>query len=244
MFSFFKKQPKTTTDFSVLHTDMHSHLIPGIDDGAPDVETAVSLVKELYDLGFRKLITTPHVMADLYPNTPENIKKGLTEVQTALEQAGINIEIEAAAEYLLDEAFGEKIEQGNLLTLPGNQVLVEMSFVSPAPDLDNYLFQLQLKGYRPIMAHPERYIYLKGDLKNYERLKDQGCSLQLNLLSLLGYYGKPIKDTAWKLLKHKMIDYLGTDLHHQQHAHKLKELLKLPQIARLLNAYEFANATL
>lgn len=223
---------------------MHSHLIPGIDDGAPDVETSVKLIKELQNMGFRKLITTPHVMADLYPNTPETIQKGLVDVQKALVKEGIDIEIDVAAEYLMDEAFGEKIELGNLLTLPGKRVLVEMSFVSPAPELDNYLFQLQLKGYRPIMAHPERYLYLKGDLKKYHQLIDQGCVLQLNLLSLIGYYGKPIKDTAWKLLKNKMIEYLGTDLHHQQHASKLKELLSLPPINRLLYEYQFANASL
>ena len=119
-----------------------------------------------------------------------------------------------------------------------------MSFVSAAPELDNYLFQLQLKGYRPVLAHPERYAYLKGNLKTYERLKDQGCTLQLNILSLLGYYGKPIKEVAWKLLKHKLVDFLGTDLHHQQHANKLQEILTLPRFARLLNEYEFANAAL
>ena len=244
MFSFFKKQPKTTTDFSVLKTDMHSHLIPGIDDGAPDVETAVSLVKELHEMGYQKLITTPHVMADLYPNTPEIIKAGLEKLKKALVVEGVDVEIEVAAEYLMDEAFGDKIEEGTLLTLPGNRVFVEMSFVSPAPELDNYLFQLQLKGYRPVLAHPERYAYLKGNLKTYERLKDQGCTLQLNILSLLGYYGKPIKEVAWKLLKHKLVDFLGTDLHHQQHANKLQEILTLPRFARLLNEYEFANAAL
>lgn len=244
MFSFFKKQPKITTDFSVLKTDMHSHLIPGIDDGAPDVETSVKLIRALRDMGFRKLITTPHVMADLYPNTSEIIKEGLIEVRKALELEDIDIEIDVAAEYLMDEAFGEKIEQGNLLTLPGYRVLVEMSFVSPAPNLDNYLFQLQLKGYRPVMAHPERYVYLKSDLKNYARLKEQGCSLQVNLLSLLGYYGSQVKDTAWKLLKYKMVDYLGTDLHHAQHIAQLKKVLEMPKLARLLKEYEFANATL
>lgn len=223
---------------------MHSHLIPGIDDGAPDVETAVSLVKELRDMGYQKLITTPHVMADLYPNTPEIIQTGLEKLKKALVVEGVEVEIEAAAEYLMDEAFGEKIEQGNLLTLSGNQVLVEMSFVSPAPNLDNYLFQLQLKGYRPILAHPERYLYLKGNLNKYEKLKEKGCSLQLNLLSLMGYYGNLVKNTAWKLLKNKMVDYLGTDLHHSLHAQQLPKLLETPKFALLLQEYEFANATL
>jgi len=244
MFSFFKKQPKVTTDFSVLKADMHSHLIPGIDDGAPDLETALSLVRELHNLGFQKIITTPHIMADLYPNTPEIITAGLKRLKAAITKENFAVEIDVAAEYLLDEAFGAKMNAGELLTLPSKSVLVEMSFVSPAPDLDNYLFQLQLKGYRPIMAHPERYVYLKGDLKQYERLKDQGCRLQVNILSLIGYYGSQIKDIAWKLLKHKLVDFLGTDLHHQKHANQLKASLTNPKVARLLHEYEFANATL
>lgn len=223
---------------------MHSHLIPGIDDGAPDLETALGLVKELHSLGFQKIITTPHVMADLYPNTPAIITAGWEQLKAAIAKENLNVEIEVAAEYLLDEAFGAKMNAGELLTLPGKSVLVEMSFVSPAPDLDNYLFQLQLQGYRPIMAHPERYVYLKGDLGPYERLKDQGCRLQVNILSLVGYYGSQIKDIAWKLLKHKMVDFLGTDLHHHKHANQLKACLTHPKIARLLHEYEFANATL
>ncbi|MEZ5039021.1 MAG: CpsB/CapC family capsule biosynthesis tyrosine phosphatase [Saprospiraceae bacterium] len=244
MFSFFKKKPIAPSTFSALHTDMHSHLIPGIDDGAPDVETALALVEALVQLGYRRIITTPHVMADLYPNTPEIIQEGLEKLQNAITAAGLDIEIAVAAEYLMDEAFGAKIENKSLLTLPGNRVLVEMSFVSPAPEMDNYLFQLQLKGYRPIMAHPERYLYLKGDLKTYERLKDQGCALQVNILSLHGYYGSPVKDIAWKLIKHKMVDYLGTDLHHHKHAQQLKNAVANPKIARLLHEYSFANARL
>lgn len=240
MFNFFKKA-SLLSSYSFLHTDMHSHLIPGIDDGAPDVETSVALIKGMQAMGFQRIITTPHVMADLYPNTPEIIKAGLEKVRTALKQANIDIPIDAAAEYLMDEAFGEKINSGELLTLPGNYVLVEMSFVSPPPQLEDYLFRLQTKGYRPILAHPERYMYLKGDLGEYERLRNKGCAFQLNLLSLVGYYGKPIQKVAEKLLKNKFVDYLGTDLHHHKHLAALETALQSSKLARRLEGISFKN---
>ncbi len=240
MFNFFKKTA-LLSNYSFLHTDMHSHLIPGIDDGAPDVETSVELIKGMQAMGFQRIITTPHVMADLYPNTPEIIREGLEKVRTALKEEGIDMPIDAAAEYLMDEAFGEKINSGKLLTLPGNYVLVEMSFVSPPPQLEDYLFRLQTRGYRPIMAHPERYMYLRGDLEEYQRLKDKGCAFQLNLLSLTGHYGKPIQKVAEKLLKNDLIDYLGTDLHHHKHLATLDAALQSSTVAKALKDISFKN---
>ncbi|GJM33437.1 MAG: capsular polysaccharide biosynthesis protein [Saprospiraceae bacterium] len=220
---------------------MHSHLIPGIDDGAPDVETSVTLIKGLMALGFKRIITTPHIMADLYPNTPEIIQAGLEKVRTALKAEKIDIPIDAAAEYLMDEAFGEKIDSGQLLTLPGNYVLVEMSFISPPPQLNEYLFLLQTKGYKPIMAHPERYMYLGGDLGAYERLKERGCLMQLNLLSLTGYYGREIQRSAFKMTKAGLFDLAGTDLHHEGHREALEGLLKGGKANVLLGGQVWRN---
>ncbi len=223
---------------------MHSHLVPGIDDGAPDVATAVALVQELHSMGYTHLITTPHVMADLYPNTSENIRAGLAELRAALQAANLNVTIAAAAEYLMDEAFGEKIETEELLTLPDRQILVEMSFIAAPPQLRDYLFRLQMAGYRPILAHPERYEFYRGDRQAYEELVAMGCQLQLNLLSLTGYYGRSVKQTAVKLLQAGMVTYLGTDLHHLRHAEQLRALLQDRKISRLLADYTFANHTL
>ena len=238
--NIFKKQ-KTLESFAFLHTDIHSHLIPGIDDGAPDLETSIALIKGLRDLGFKKLITTPHIMADLYPNTPEIIKEGLTKVRAALEAEDINIEIDAAAEYLMDEGFANKIKAGNLLTLGDNYVLVEMSFISPPPNLEQLLFQLQTKGYRPIMAHPERYSYYGSDLSNFERLKERGCLLQLNLLSLSGYYGPDVRRVATKILQAGLFDLMGTDLHHERHQNALQALLQDGRAGALLEGYNWRN---
>src|SRR5690606_4866245 len=113
--------------------------------------------------------------------------KGLDQLRQALQAAKINMTIHAAAEYLMDESFAEKVDSGNLLALKDRYVLVEMSFISPPPNAEELLFQMQTKGYRPVLAHPERYFYLHRDFTQYGRLKDRGCLLQLNLLSVTGH---------------------------------------------------------
>ena len=241
MFSFFHRTARLA-DYSFLGVDIHSHLIPGIDDGAKSVGHSLSLIQSLSELGFRKLITTPHVMNDIYPNNPEIIAKGLNEMNQAIQRKGIEVELSAAAEYLMDEYFGQMIEAGNLLSLPGNRVLVEMSFISPPMGLENLLFRLQAKGYQPLLAHPERYLFLKDDFRKYEELKERGCEFQLNLLSLAGYYGKPVKENAYHLLKAKMIDFAGTDLHHERHAALLCQALEDRRLTKALRKYEFANS--
>ena len=246
MLSLFRKKSSKNQgiDFSSLEVDMHSHLIPGIDDGAPDLETAISLVKSLKELGFSRLITTPHIMSDLYPNTNTDILEGLARLRKGLQEEGMDINVDAAAEYLMDEGFAEKIESGNLLTLGRNKVLVEMSFISAPPNLKTLLFNLQLKGYSPILAHPARYQYYHNDFGQYERLRDRGCTFQLNILSLTGYYGKAIKQIALKLLKNNMVEYLGTDLHNDRHLEHLQQALNSSKFTKLLEQYSFQNATL
>lgn len=237
MLRWFSPSPPPLSNYGFLGVDMHSHLLPGIDDGAQTLEDSLSLIRQLKDMGYRHLITTPHVMADLYPNTPEIILGKLAETRAALAEAQLDITIDAAAEYLMDEAFGEKIAQGNLLCLPGKRVLVEMSFIAPPPELDTYLFQLQTKGYRPVLAHPERYLFYSRTKERYVDLKNRGCEFQLNLLSLSGYYGKGVQDLAKYLLKEKMVNFIGTDLHHQKHASLISSLLQQKKINRLLAGY-------
>jgi protein-tyrosine phosphatase len=231
---------------SFLEADMHAHWLPGLDDGAPDLAHSLDLLQRLADLGYRRLWATPHVMADLYPNRSEVILEKLVLVRTAAKEAGLDLQLETAAEYLLDEGFGEKIAAGDLLTLPGNQVLVEMSFVSPPPQLDTYIFQLQTKGYRVIIAHPERYMFYHQDQAVYHRLREKGCALQLNLLSLTGYYGKAVREVGLRLLKEGLVDYLGTDMHHRRHAAELALLLTDRSLNKLLHKYreQLRNAAL
>jgi len=228
MFSFFKKKKPLPQahDLSVLKCDMHSHLVPGIDDGSPDVETSVVLIEGLMKLGYKKIITTPHLMADLYPNNRTTIMNGYDKLVRELERRNIRIPVRAAAEYFLDDHFDSLLDKNEpLLTIKDNLVLVEFSFASIPIDYKQKIFNLQMKGYKPVLAHPERYAYLHNKPEVYEELRDAGCLLQVNLLSLIGYYGKSIALAAEKLYKMRCIDLLGTDMHHARHLENLNVTL-------------------
>jgi tyrosine-protein phosphatase YwqE len=228
-------------DYSFLGTDLHSHVLPGIDDGADSVETAVRLVEQLRALGFRRIIATPHTMSDFYPNTPETIRAALARLQAGLSERGLDPVVEAASEYYLDEYYLELLHREPLLTLPDRHVLVEMSFISPPPNLSELLFQTQARGYKPILAHPERYPYLSANKGVLKQLKDTGCLFQTNLLSLTGYYGKPTYRLAWELVEAGWIDLLGTDLHHERHAQALKAGLRTDELIRIAQKHAFRN---
>ena len=243
MFDFLRRhKPLPGLDF--LGTDMHAHWLPGLDDGADTLEDSLRLITDLVDLGYGQLIATPHVMADLYPNSSAAILARLEEVKQAVAERGINVKLGAAAEYLLDEGFVRLLEQGDLLTLPGNYLLVEMSFVSPPPDVHELLFSIQMKGYKPILAHPERYRYYHATFERYNTLKERGAILQVNLLSLTGYYGKSIQQVAWKLIDADLVSMLGTDAHHQQHTQELRRLLRDSKVSGLPQRQQWMNVNL
>lgn len=243
MFSIFRRNQSRTTILPVA-IDMHSHLIPGIDDGVKTLEESLVLIRELAQLGYQKLITTPHIYRDLYPNDSATILAGLQLVKAAILEQQIPIEIHAAAEYFMDDHFEELLNKKELLTLKENIVLVEMSFMAPPPKVEDYIFSMRTKGYQPILAHPERYGFLGNSLTKFERFKDLGCHFQLNLLSLSGRYGSDVQKVAEKLLKAGMIDYLGTDLHNETHLQELKSLFRSKTMARITEKYVFKNAAL
>lgn len=243
MFSLFRKARKNTPTLPVL-IDMHSHLIPGIDDGVKTLAESLLLIKSMSDLGYEKLITTPHVYYDLYPNNQSTILEGLATVKAAVLAQQIPIEIFAAAEYFMDDHFEALLNKKELLPIKDNMVLVEMSFMAPPLKLEDYIFSMCTKGYQPILAHPERYTFLGTSLNKYERLKDLGCYFQLNLLSLNGHYGSSVQKTAEKLLKAGMIDFLGTDMHNENHLHELKALLHSKTMTKIARNFTFKNAVL
>ena len=238
-FSGFKKKELESIDFSVLKTDMHSHLIPGIDDGSQHLEESLDLVSALQGLGFSKIITTPHTMSDFYKNTPEIIIKGSEDVQNALDKLNTEIEFGAASEYYVDFDFQKKIEKKEFLTFGSKYILIEFSFIDAPINIDEIIFNLQLSGYNVVLAHPERYLYY--GLQDYERLTDKGVLLQLNLLSIIGYYSPEVKKQAEKLVNADLISFAGTDCHNMRHAEVLKQCFinplwhKLSQSAKLLN---------
>ena len=223
MFSFFKKKPRPAASLEAIGCDIHSHLIPGIDDGSPNLETSMLLIRGLIDLGYRKLITTPHINSDHFRNTPEIILGGRDRVIAELRRQGLTVEFGAAAEYLMDDGFTDKLARSVVfLPLKDNLLLVELSFVVPAINLKQVLFDLQLKGYQPVLAHPERYLYFAGNKGWYDQLRESGCLFQLNLLSFTGHYGREVRALADYLVKKKYVDFLGTDLHHPGHLHLLR----------------------
>ncbi len=217
-FHFLKKKKEGPNDLSALGCDLHSHLIPGIDDGVKDMEGSLAMIRGLIDLGYKKLITTPHVLGDMYPNTPVTIGDGYKLVASEIREQKIPVEFSAAAEYLMDDYFDALLDSGEpLLTLKDKMVLVELSFVVAAINLKEMLFKLQVNGYQPMLAHPERYLYFGANKAWYDQIRETGCLFQLNLLSLGGYYGKSSLELAKWLVKKKYVDYLGTDLHHERH---------------------------
>ena len=220
MFSFLKRK-RTPEKGPQLKVDIHSHLIPGIDDGSQSMEESLSLLRGLEVLGYEKIITTPHIMSDAYRNTPSIIKAGLKELQKAAKQEGIAIEIFAAAEYYLDDGFSRLLEAGDMMTIKDKYLLFETSYISKPLGTEEMIFEITSAGFTPIMAHPERYRYIKDPGKEYSRFKDLGVRFQVNINSFGGHYGKSAKNLATFLSKNGMIDYLGSDVHHQKHVSTL-----------------------
>lgn len=233
---------KKTTHSNPLRVDIHSHLIPGIDDGVQSIEEAVQLIRGLVDLGIQKIITTPHTMWGTYSNSPDIIFTGLQEVKRAIQTVGINIEMDAATEYYFDEHFFSLIESDRLLTFGDKYVLFELPVMSKPPQLEDVIFELTTRNYIPVLAHPERYVYLhtKG-LNAYEKLKNQGVLLQMNLLSPLGYYSKPIQRVSLELIKYGWIDLTGSDMHNHKHLEHLKMAFENKHCIELLNQPQLLN---
>ncbi|GAB3180976.1 tyrosine-protein phosphatase [Telluribacter humicola] len=238
MFSWLFEKKKKSLDLSRIRTDIHSHLIPGIDDGVQTLEESVHMIRRLQEYGYQRVFTTPHVIWDCYKNTPEIILGGLAQVQAACKEAGLTVEVGAAAEYFIDEHFIEMLEgKQPLLTLPGNRLLVELPYSSPLMNVSETLFSIIQHGYRPVLAHPERYTYFYSDPSIYRKLSNQGCELQVNLLSLTSHYGEGIQRMAEWLLREGLITFLGTDAHKIQHLDLARRLMN----SSWLENYPFKN---
>ena len=226
MFNFFRKKPTEESKLSSLpvSTDIHSHILPGIDDGSPDVDTSLELIRGLMDLGIRKFIATPHIIGDLYRNTPATINAALEETKTACKKAGMDIELSAAAEYMIDDYFLDLLRSRSpLLTLHKNILLTEISYSTAPVNLEAITANIISQGYKPILAHPERYHFYHHNPDIYRRLKEMGFHLQVNLLSLTGYYGKAVRKAARYIIENDLASLVGTDLHHKYHLTALSD---------------------
>lgn len=241
--------PTESQPLATLGADMHSHLLPGLDDGADTVAHSLALLRELRQLGFRKLIMTPHVMGDFYKNTPEGIRAALAQLRAAADAEGLgDVALECAAEYYLDEWLGRKLMAGTeLLTFGGERryLLFETSFLNEPFNLHSTIFDLQAAGYRPVLAHPERYVYYYGRFDELAKLRQHyGVLLQLNLNSLAGYYSPAARQVAEKLIDSGLIDFVGTDTHHLRHTAALAGKTVTASYFRKLLALPLLNSTL
>lgn len=224
---------------SILKTDIHSHILPSLDDGADDINMSIDILRGMVSLGYQKIWTTPHI-SYLFPNNKETIRHSFSIIQEEIEKEGIDIELGFAAEYMFDDNFVNHLyKQEDLITLPGNHLLIEFPmFSEPVVFYKDVIFDLQLRGYNLILAHPERYLYLyNNSLSRYEELKQMGLAFQTNLLSFSGYYGKSAKKVAEKLAEKGKIDFLATDIHHPDQI----ELFSHKRIAKSIRGLAIKN---
>lgn len=210
MFGWFSK--KVGIDIRV---DIHSHLLPNLDDGVRDFDESLEIIRGFSRLGFKKLITTPHIYSDHYPNTHDTILKALRELKKLLKQEKLSIEVEAAAEYYIDAHLIDLLDRKAPILSFGTPryVLVETGFHTKPIIFDEVIFKLKSLNYVPVLAHPERYMYLEDDLSWLRQIREKGVRLQVSVPSLYGFYGTNPKKMAMKLLKETMVDFFGSDLH-------------------------------
>ena len=226
------------------NTDLHSHLIPGIDDGVKTLEESIEIISKMKNIGFNKIITTPHIMSHRYKNTKENILSGCEKVKKELKKQNIDIELEVAAEYYFDEHFLDLIEKDDLLIIGDAYVLFELSYTSKPFGLEQTIFNMLSKGYKPILAHPERYTFLYSNLGKYDKLKDSGVRFQININSLVGFYGKKPKKAAEYLVKNGLVDFLGSDIHAMKYFDSFSKAVYSNKIHEIFESNKIKNQNL
>ena len=237
--SIFKSKPydKASNPFKV---DIHSHLLPGIDDGAKNLKESLQLIKRLHLLGYSKLITTPHIISDYYPNNREIITEKLSIVQKALKIERIDITLEASAEYYVDMHFLNLIETDNLLPFKKHYILFETDYINKPIILKEIIHSLLHRGYIPVLAHPERYRYLHDNIESYKELKALGVLFQINAKSL---YNKshPSSKIALKLIKLGLVDFIGSDTHRMHDIKRLEAFLKSNTCQKMIKLNTIKN---
>ncbi len=223
MFKFLGKKKKDNTLF--YNTEVHCHILPGVDHGAQSVENSIEMIRALMDMGLTRFMCTSHVTSETFENTPESLTAAHKVLTQAVQEAGLDVELYASAEYRIDEYWDKQYAAGKVLPMPGNYILMENAFQQELLGMDELMFDLMVKGFKPILAHPERYIYYAHRHERLVKLHNSGVKFQINLLSLTGYYGSQARETAIWLIKNEMVDMLGSDLHNLDQAHIIKEYI-------------------
>ncbi len=222
MWNFTKKY--FLRDSIVGIVDIHNHILPGIDDGAATIEVSKEMLSLYKELGFSGCIATPHVMADYYRNTTSGIQNSFKEITEVLKTGKHGGFIQhAAAEYMLDDQFLHLLEKEDLLFIKDRVLLTELSYFNKPSYLLELCYDIVARNIFPILAHPERYGYIKS-IQDFKELKEYGFMLQLNMLSLSGHYGEHPQRMSEELLLAGMYDCIGTDAHRPDHLDKIKNL--------------------
>lgn len=208
-------------------TDLHSHVCPGIDDGSPNRERSVILVRGMWELGFRRMIVTPHVTDEIFPNTPDILSSSYYRLTDAVEAAGIPMEFKYSAEFRMDDLFNDLLRANLVRPLPGGKyILVECGWLQPPLYLSELIYTLRNDyGWIPILAHPERYPYYQRNTDRYLELHEAGMLFQVNLLSLAGHYDSACKKAAEWLLENNLVSFVGSDLHRSSHLDSIRRYL-------------------
>lgn len=222
--------------------DIHNHILPGIDDGSPDLEESITLINGLKSLGIHKSVSTPHVMAGVHNNTPETIKEAYNKLSDYLKSNAVDFKLNYSAEYMIDDQIEQWIQADKLCLIADKYMLIEMSYLSESRALFKTIKDIQDRGYQPILAHPERYNYYHNNFKIFGEIKQAGCYLQLNLLSISKYYGENVKTCALTLIRAGMYDFVGTDMHHTRHLEALKSVVSKYDVKELLKDNPIKNS--
>jgi len=237
--TLFQKESSQTLN-NPIKVDIHSHLLPGIDDGAQTLQDSIQLIKQFHILGYTKLITTPHIISDYYPNNKEIIDEKLLTVKETIQSENIDISIEAGAEYYVDMNFLNAIEDESLITFKEHYVLFETAYQTKPIILEEVIRNLLKKGYIPVLAHPERYLYLHSSIENYKRLKTLGVLFQINAKSLYDK-SKPQYKIALTLIQLGLVDFLGSDAHRMRDMKRLETFLKSKICSKMININQIKN---
>ena len=235
IFNLFKSKPTLKELIPNGFVDIHSHILPGIDDGAKDLEDSLKLISKMKKIGFSKIIGTPHIYPGVYNNSLGTISKAFDKIDNT------ELDISFAAEYFICEEMIKEIEKKSLLTIKNKYVLVETNFMSLPKNFFDIIFKLRTNGYQPIIAHPERYTYLS--LEQFFKLKKIGCEFQLNLFSTTGLYGRRVLDLANKLINKKVINFVGSDIHNLSTMIQFDNNIKISEIQLLEKIIENTSNT-
>ena len=245
MFDFLKKNKTPDPIFEMLGTDMHNHLIPCVDDGSRSTEESIACIRTMQQLGYKRIYITPHFQSPRFPNNEDDIKQRYESLRAALAEKGVTMEMAGVAgEYRIDDSFAHRMESSSFLKINDKYVLVELSLHQQRMGVEEVMFDMQMKGYEVILAHPERYPYFNVHSQKTEQLKEQGVYFQLNILSLNGFYGESAQRRAIDFLNAGWVEFMGTDMHNTTYAQALTDAARNKRIRKILETHKFLNTEL